>query len=173
MQPQSGQCPCGVRQGWPLCNRRTWVKPSTAASLGQGEAGNIRWVSQSTSKSTQGKTREQMKEWCPMEQKNTRWGNRYPSLPFPGKVVSGRPGHNERSHLTYCDPLPYETVFILRHHSGNISRPAAPQGEQAPRPWCWKMSHVNNGLPTPHPQSFCICPVLEFSLGTPSGLPPI
>lgn len=61
VQQQPGQRPRWAGQGWPLRNCRTWVKASTVALLASRDTGNMSWVSQSTSKSTQGKTRERMK----------------------------------------------------------------------------------------------------------------
>lgn len=71
------------------------------------------------------------------------WSRKTPGGATPTRhVLPGKSGFqktgapDERSRLTHWDPLPYETVFLLRHHSGNTSGPAAPQGAHAPRPRC-------------------------------------
>lgn len=89
-----------------------------------------------------------------MEVKNVRQDNHHPSGLFSGKVVSGRPGHSEKSHLIHCDPLPCVTKFTLKHHSGNISSSAAPQGMQPPRSQCSNVPHYCQPPHSATPKAF-------------------
>lgn len=95
-RPMSSQ---RVDQGQPLHNSRTWLNPSTTASLCQGRH-QTPAPTQPPSPPRRKQGSKWKKELCPIEQKNSREGKCYLSGSFPGKAVSGRPGHRARRHWT-------------------------------------------------------------------------
>lgn len=106
--PQPGQRLCWAGQGWPLRNCRTWVKPSTVCEL-LASRDEETWAgsSQSTSKSTQGKTRREWKdEYRSHGTENTRWGKHHPHALSQEKWLQEDPATGEEGYLTYWEPLP-------------------------------------------------------------------
>ena len=110
VQPQPGQRPRWAGPGWPWHNCWTWVKPLTVALLASGDTGNMSWVSQSTSNPRGNKGENERMNYVP-------WSRKTPGeasatlMPSPRKSGSRKTQPQwEEGHLTYWEPLPYETL---------------------------------------------------------------
>lgn len=94
-------------------------------------------------------------------------------MSFPGKVVSRRPGLPMRGVAsptgTHYPTKPYSYLDITLE-----TLPARQLPRERMRPdHGAEVSRAANGLPAPHLQSLPTSSVLELSLGTTSGLPPM